>query len=82
LELSLRVIPRAARTGWGGRRGSALVVRLQAPPLDGKANAALRRFLADEFDTRLANVTILRGEKGRDKVVSISDPGRIPEAIQ
>lgn len=75
------MIPRANRTGWGGRRGDALLVRLNAPPQDGKANEALRRFLADEFGTRLSDVRIERGEKQRDKIVIVDNPEKTPEAV-
>ncbi len=75
------MIPRADRTGWGGRRGEAMVVRLNAPPQDGKANDALRRFLADEFGTRLADVVIERGAKQRNKIVRIDAPSRMPDTL-
>jgi uncharacterized protein (TIGR00251 family) len=82
LRLELRVIPRASRQGWGGRRGERLVVRLTATPTDGKANAALRKFLAAEFGTSTSAVTIERGEKGREKTVHIEAPRRIPDPVR
>ncbi|MEJ2089058.1 MAG: DUF167 domain-containing protein [Gammaproteobacteria bacterium] len=76
----IRVIPRAKRLGWGGHRGDRLVVRLTAPPADGKANAELRRFLADEFGVPLSAVTIEQGAASRDKTVCVAGPTRLPQA--
>lgn len=81
MRLKIRVIPRASRTGWGGRRGEALVVRLTAAPADGRANDLLRRFLAEQFGTPLRSVVIEHGAKSREKVVRVDDPQRLPEEI-
>jgi uncharacterized protein (TIGR00251 family) len=70
--LRVRVQPRASRNGLGGRRDGALVVRLTAPPVEGEANAALIRFLADLLDRPPSAVTLLRGARGRDKTVHIA----------
>jgi uncharacterized protein (TIGR00251 family) len=77
--LALHVQPGAARTEVAGLHGAALKIRLAAPPVDGKANLALRRFLADAFDVPLRNVEIARGERSRDKVVRIEAPARRPQ---
>lgn len=82
LRLLLRVIPRASREGWGGRRGERLVVHLTAAPTDGKANARLKKFLAAEFRTPQSAITIERGDRSREKTVRIEAPGRIPEAVR
>jgi len=81
VRLKLRVIPRAASEGWGGRRGERLIVRLTVPPTDGKANARLRKFLAAEFQTPLGAITIEQGETSREKTVRIDSPGRLPAAL-
>jgi uncharacterized protein len=44
-----------------------------APPVDGKANEAVRRALAKAFGVRRQDVTIIAGERGRDKVVEVPD---------
>ena len=49
-----------------------LAVRLQAPPVEGAANKALAKFLAETLGIRAADVRIVSGEKSRDKVVEIS----------
>jgi uncharacterized protein (TIGR00251 family) len=69
--LKIRVIPRANKTEWGGMRGDARVVRLQAPPVEGAANEALLKFLAQELGVRVADLEIVAGERARDKVVRV-----------
>ncbi len=78
LILALHVQPGAKRTEVGGVHGEALKLRLAAPPVDGKANAALLRFLADAFGVPLSRVTLERGKASRDKHVRIESPGRRP----
>lgn len=81
LVLALRVQPRAARDELAGPHGDRFRVRITAPPVDGKANAHLLRFLARCFDVPVADVVLERGETGRDKQVRIRHPGRIPPAL-
>jgi uncharacterized protein (TIGR00251 family) len=66
------VIPRAPRTRVDGERGGAILVRLAAPPVDGAANDALVAFLADTLGLPRRDVTIVSGEKSRDKRVQIA----------
>jgi uncharacterized protein (TIGR00251 family) len=68
----VRVQPRAARDGVGGVREGALVVRLTAPPVDGKANAALARFLGRLLGVAPTAIEVVRGATGRDKVVRVA----------
>jgi len=77
--LSLHVQPGAARTEVAGTHGDALKVRLAAPPVDGKANAALLRYLADAFDVPLRQVALVRGETSRQKTVRIDAPRARPD---
>jgi len=78
--VALHVQPRASRTQWAGiHGGAALKLRLQAPPVDGKANEELIRFLADYFGVPRSAVSILSGQSGRDKCVLIA--GAAPEDI-
>jgi hypothetical protein len=78
LVLEVRVQPRAARTGFDGRHGTRVRVRLQAPPVDGRANAALVEFLAATFGVPRARVLIEHGLSGRDKRVRIRAAGAVP----
>ena len=77
--LKLRVHPGAKRSSFNGILGDALKIDLQAPPVDGKANAALLKFLAKELNVSKASVELKSGETSRDKVVKIS--GITPEEI-
>ena len=67
--VNVRVIPRASRNQIQGVLGDALKIRLQAPPVEGKANEALVRFLADILDLPARNISLLSGETGRNKRV-------------
>jgi hypothetical protein len=67
--LEIRVRPNASRNKVGGTAGDPprLVVAVQAPAVDGKANAAVVKELAKAFDLRPRDFTIVFGELGRDK---------------
>lgn len=78
LLLEVRVIPNARQTALGGIRHGRLLVRLQAPPVEGKANAALGRFLAELCGVSRRAVTIEQGSGSRDKTVRIERPGTLP----
>lgn len=82
LLLDVRVQPRAARIGIAGRHGERLRVRLQAPPVDGKANAALVEFVAALFEVPRARVTIEHGLAGRDKRLRVRDAPPVPPPLQ
>ncbi len=70
LLLNVHATPRAARSEFAGLYGAdALRVRLRAPPVDGKANAALLNFLAEAFGLTKRNVTLIQGATGRHKRV-------------
>ncbi len=71
ITLTLKIVPRASRNAVGEAIGEALKIRLQAPPVDGKANAALIGFLADVLGVPGRAVTILSGETGRLKRVRV-----------
>lgn len=72
LTLRVRVQPRAARDGFSGLRQGAVLVRLTAPPVEGEANAALQRFLGKALGLPPSALELLRGERGRDKLVRIT----------
>jgi uncharacterized protein (TIGR00251 family) len=65
--LRLRVIPRAMKNQVDGPLGATLKIRLQSPPVDGKANKALLKFLAGELGIATAKLHLVSGEKSRDK---------------
>jgi hypothetical protein len=65
------VQPGAKRSEFAGRHGERIKLRLAAPPVEGKANAALIEFLAAYFGVPRRNVSILSGVKSRAKRVAI-----------
>jgi uncharacterized protein (TIGR00251 family) len=68
----VRVQPRASRTEVAGPYGDAVRIRLTAPPVDGAANEALVRFLAERLEVPRSAVRIEGGgASGRSKVVAI-----------
>lgn len=63
--------PRAKRTEVVGERGDAVLVRVAAPPVDGKANAAVCAFVARQAGVPKSAVTVVRGAGARDKVLEV-----------
>ena len=70
-RLEVWVQPGASRTGVQGIADDRLRVRLAAPPIDGRANAALLKFLAGQLDVAPSKTSVLRGDTGRRKTVRI-----------
>lgn len=69
---AVRVAPRSSRDAVEGEYNGALKVRLTAPPVDDRANDALRRLLAARLNVPLSAVRIVSGEKSRTKRVEIA----------
>jgi len=69
--IAVRVVPRAARAGLAGIRDNALLVRLNAAPVEGAANAELIEVLADTLGVARRAVSISSGERSRRKTVLI-----------
>lgn len=69
--ISVRVQPRARSDALAALREGVLIVRVTAPPLDGRANAAVCRLLAGVLDVRASSLSIVRGERARDKLVAV-----------
>ena len=76
LLVDILVQPRAARARVGPLVGDRLRVAVAAPPVDGRANAAVVEALAEAFGVRRADVSIVRGESGRRKTVRIAGATR------
>ncbi|GIL15852.1 MAG: hypothetical protein BroJett039_10250 [Chloroflexota bacterium] len=68
---NVRVTPRAKRDEISGVADDAVKIRLNAPPVEGRANEALIKFLADRLDIPRGQVEIVRGETSRRKVVRV-----------
>ncbi len=71
MRFGVRMQPRASRSGIDGIHGDALKVRVQAPPVDGAANAALVTVLAEALGVREGAVQVVAGLASRIKVVEV-----------
>jgi hypothetical protein len=71
-RLTLHIQPRGSRNAIEGLHGDALKVRLTAPPVDGAANEALIRFLAESLGCAKSAVTLSAGTTSRRKTVEVS----------
>jgi uncharacterized protein YggU (UPF0235/DUF167 family) len=74
-DLRVRLQPRARRTEVVGERAGAAVIRVTAPPVDGRANAALCALVAGAAGVARSDVSVLRGAGARDKVVRVEGVG-------
>jgi len=70
-DLRIRVQARARREEVVGERDGRILVRVSPPALEGRANEAARRLLARQLGVAPSRVTIVRGERSRDKVVRV-----------
>ena len=75
LDLLVWVAPRAARPGLGPMHGDRLRAAVSAPPVDGAANEALRRLVAESLEVARSEVSVVAGATGRNKTVRISGDG-------
>lgn len=73
--LTVKATPRASRTAVAGADAAWLRIRLQAPPVDGRANEALVEFLVETLDLPKRAVAVVAGETGRIKKVRIVGMG-------
>jgi len=74
LCIEVHLQPNARSTEVAGLHGTALKIRVAAPPLDQRANAALIEFLADRLGVAPSRMRIARGAKGRSKTVEVGEP--------
>jgi uncharacterized protein YggU (UPF0235/DUF167 family) len=83
VRLSIRVRPGAGRTAVGGSHDGALVVRVAAPAVDGRATEAALTAVADALGVRRRAVTLVTGATSRTKVVDIDggDADRVRELL-
>ena len=86
-QLVVRVSPNARRSEWAGwtadEKGRPVVlIKLKAPPVDGKANVELVRFLSEALDCPRSQIVLLRGEGSRQKTLELPATAllRLPKA--
>jgi len=72
ITLTLHIQPGAKKTEIAGRHGDALKIRLAAPPVDGKANEALLRFVAETLGLAKSAVLLKSGQTSRHKVLEVT----------
>ena len=72
MRITIRVRPGSARPGVGGEQAGALVVRVSAPAVDGRATQAALAAVANAFGVRRDAVTLVTGKASRTKVVEVA----------
>ncbi len=81
LLLTLHIQPGAKESAFAGLHGEALKVRIQAPPLEGRANLELCRFIAKAFGVATSQVALLSGQGSRHKRLCVHDPVHLPPQL-
>jgi hypothetical protein len=70
-RLRVRIVPNAKIDKVAGEHGGAIKIKLRAQAVDGKANAALRCFLAHQLNISQRAIILEHGHRSRDKVIRI-----------
>ena len=76
VTLKVRLQPRASRDGIDGLHGDALKLKVTAPPVEGRANKAVKKLLAVLFGISPSQVEIMAGERSKEKLLRISGISR------
>ena len=71
-QISVQLTPRAHEDALAGWRGGVLLARVKAPPVDGKANAALAKLLARALDLAANDINVVAGTASRRKTVAVN----------
>ncbi|MGI2854211.1 DUF167 family protein YggU [Shewanella algae] len=82
LLLNLYIQPKASRDQLVGLHGEEFKVAITAPPVDGKANSHLTKYLSKAFKVPKGQIVIVKGELGRHKQVRIESPKILPAEIE
>ncbi|MGS0824670.1 DUF167 family protein YggU [Shewanella sp. 0m-8] len=82
LLLQLYIQPKASRDQIVGLHGEEIKIAITAPPVDGKANAHLTKYLSKAFKVPKGDIAIVKDQMGRHKQVKITAPKLIPAEIQ
>lgn len=82
LILFVVVQPRASNNAMVGIHGNRVKVRLTAPPVDGKANQLLVKFIAKVFGVTPSRVCLEQGQTAKTKTLRIQRPAKLPEFIE
>ncbi|HYA14540.1 MAG TPA: DUF167 domain-containing protein [Syntrophales bacterium] len=74
--LRIHVVPKSAKSEISGIQDDALKLKIAAPPVEGQANEACKRFFSDILGVRKNQVTIVSGHKSRKKTIAIEGIGK------
>lgn len=80
--IQIKVIPRSPQTMIEGMRAGALLVKLAAPPVEGRANESLLRFMAHVCDVPRREVSLMSGAKTRNKVIRVNHLTRAQATVR
>ena len=76
LFLKIHLCPRASQDVICGLHGDAIKVKVTAPPVEGKANTALQRLIAEKLHLSASQIEIMAGKRSREKILKISGISR------
>lgn len=76
ITLKIHLLPRASRDEICGLHGDAIKIKVTAPPVEGKANMALQRFIAKKLNLAASQIEIMAGQRSREKILRISGISR------
>ena len=79
LHLQVRLQPKSAQNRVVGVLGDAVRINVTAPPVDGKANASLSKYLASQFRVPVSRIALVKGKNSRNKKLIVTDPTVIPD---
>ncbi|MEO6739490.1 MAG: DUF167 domain-containing protein [Chthoniobacteraceae bacterium] len=71
--MKLRIVPNAKRDEVVGEYGDAVKIKVAAPAVEGKANEALLEFVAEKLRVHRRDITLISGEKSRDKLIEAAN---------
>ena len=73
IQFSAIIQPRSSKNKICGIQGESLKIRLTSPPVENAANKMCTKFLAKQLDIALSQITIVSGQKGRNKIIRIEE---------
>jgi uncharacterized protein len=73
IQFSAIIQPRSSKNKIHGIQNESLKIRLTSPPVDGVANKMCIKFLAKQLDIALSQITIVSGQRGRNKIIRIEE---------
>ncbi|MFY9175712.1 MAG: DUF167 domain-containing protein [Peptococcia bacterium] len=71
VQFRIKVQPRSSKNQVCGIHGDAIKLKLTAPPVDGAANEACQRYLADLFGLAISRIQIISGQTSRNKLIRV-----------